>query len=41
MVGIIIHLIFVKYLQLACKILSVATGHFKVNELPTSGLEAL
>ena len=43
MVGIIIHLMCVKSLQLACnKFLSVGTwgsGHLQVNEFLTSGLE--
>ena len=43
MVGIIIHLMCVKSLQLACNyLLSVGTGgsgHLQVNELLTSGLD--
>ena len=45
MVGIIIHLMCVKSLQLACnQLLTVGTegsGHLQVNESITSGLESL
>ena len=45
MIGIIIHLMCVKLLQLACNKITFSghwgSGHLQVNELLTSGLESL